>query len=166
VKSGGESGSFGSILKGIGELVEIVKKMDAEGKTEIKRTGTFGIFPESRRIGGSYGFTLKMGLPGRKEPASSGITHSGVGQKPVQKEREPLVDIFDESNFIRVVVELPAVADEDVVLYMNENVLYLTIRSPNGPFSKTIVLPDRVKPGAMRKSIRNGILEVIVEVKD
>lgn len=64
VKSGGGGGTLGSILKGIGELVELVQKMDAEGKNEISRTGTFGIFPEGRGIGGSYGFTLKMGLPG------------------------------------------------------------------------------------------------------
>lgn len=36
------------------------------------------------------------------------------------KEREPVIDVFDEGQFIRVVVELPAVSDEDVVLYMKE----------------------------------------------
>lgn len=166
VKSGSEGSTLGSILRGIGELVELVRKMDAEGKTEISRTGTFGSFPKRQEIGGSYGFTMKMGLPGKKEPAAGGVMHAGVGQEPSLKEHEPVIDVFDEGHFIRVVAELPAVPDEDVVLYMKENVLYLTVRAKDASFSKTIVLPERVISGTIRKSLRNDILEVRVEVQE
>jgi len=166
VKRGDEGGVIGKFLQGIGELVELARKMDAEGKTEINRTGTFGFLPEGKRLTGSYGFTCKMGLPRKKEPPAGDIVHAGVEQEPSLKEREPMIDVFDEGHFIRVIAELPAVSDEDVSLFMQENVLYLTVRTKDAPFSHTVVLPEKVKPGTMRKSLRNGILEVLVEVRE
>lgn len=166
VKNGGEGSILGNILRGIGDLVELVQKMDTAGKTEISRTGTFGCFPERKGISGCYDFTLKMGLPGKRGQAADGVIHADVGRTPSLKESEPAIEVYDEGRFIRVVAEIPAVSDEEVVLYMKENVLYIDVRANDDPFNKSVVLPERVKPGAMRKFIRNNILEVLVDLQD
>jgi len=166
VKNDGEGGILGNILRGVGELVEWVQRMEAEGKTEISRTGTFGSIPERLRIGGCYGFNLKMGLPGKREQAAGGDTYTVVGQENSLKESEPVIEVYDEGRFVRVVAELPTVSDDEVALYMKENVLYIDVRAKDNPFNKSIVLPDRVKPGTMRKFIRNNILEVLVDLQD
>jgi len=162
LKSSDEGGFLGNILRGIGELVELVQKIDAEGKTEISRTGTFRSFPEHRDAVGRYGFTLKIGLPGERK--TGGIGHGVAERGSPLKEREPVIDVFDEGHFIRVVAELPAVSDDEVDIYVKESILYLTVRAKDDSFSKSIVLPKRVKPGTMRRSLRNGILEVLVDV--
>jgi len=166
MKNDGDGGFLGNILRGINEMVDLVQKMDAEGKTEINRTGTFGNLTDRKGLGGGYGFTLKTGLPGKKLTSAGGTVQTGTQQDIPFKNNEPVIDVFDEGNFVRVVVEIPAVSDEDIVLHIKENVLYLTVWSKDDPFNKSIPLPHRVKPDTIRKSIRNGILEVLFDVQD
>jgi len=166
VKNDGDGGILGSILRGIGEMVDLVQKMDSDGKTEVNRTGTFGDLTDRKGLGGCYGFTLKTGLPGRKLSSAGGTVQTDAQQDIPFKNSEPVIDVFDEGDFVRVVVEIPAVSDEDIVLHIKENVLYLTVWAKDDPFNKSIALPHRVKPGTMRKSIRNGILEVLFDVQD
>lgn len=166
MKNDGAGGILGNILRGINEVVDLVQKMDSEGKTEINRTGTFGSLTDRKGLGGCYGVTFKTGLPVRKIPTVADTTPAGAQQGISFKDIEPVIDVFDEGHFIRVVAELPAVTEEDVVLHMKENVLYLTVWAKEEPFSKSVRLPEKVKPGTMRKSLRNGILEVLVDVQD
>ncbi len=166
MKDKDEGSTLGNILRGVGELVEWVQKMEAEGKTEYSRTGTFGIMPDRRGISGCYGFNLKMGLPGKRKQVAGGNTYDVVGQVDPLKESEPVIEVYDEGRFVRVVAELPTVSDDEVVVNMKENELYIDIRSKDNPFSKSVALPERVKPGTMRKFIRNDILEVLVDLQD
>ncbi|OPY56173.1 MAG: hypothetical protein A4E55_02194 [Pelotomaculum sp. PtaU1.Bin035] len=164
MKSDNEGGILGSILRGVGELVDLAQKLDAEGKTELSRTGTLGKSPGKRGPAGHYGFNIKVGLPAKNVPVG-GVMGAGDVEGPSLKEREPVIDVFDEGHFIRVVAELPAVSDEEVIVNIKENVLYLKVRGNNNPFSKSIMLPEKVKPETLRKSLRNGILEVLVDVQ-
>jgi len=165
VKSDDEGGILGNVLRGIGELVELVQKMDAEGKTEISRVGTIGDLQGRRGTGACYGFTLRTGLPGKKERVGGEFVQTGAGRESSLKKSEPVIDVFDEGGFIRIVAELPVVSDDEVAVKIKENLLNITVLAREASFSKSIVLPKKVKPGTMRKSIRNGILEVLVDVQ-
>ncbi|TEB15406.1 hypothetical protein Psfp_02191 [Pelotomaculum sp. FP] len=166
MKNDSDGGILGSILRGIGEMVDLVQKLDSEGNTEINRMGTFGNLTDRKRLGGCYGFTLKTGLPGKKPPVACDTMPSGAQQDIIFKNSDPVIDVFDEGHFVRVVVEIPTVSYEDIVLHIKENILYLTVWAKDEPFNKSITLPHRVKPGTMRRSIRNGILEVLLDVQD
>jgi len=166
LKNSGEGGILRNILKGIGELVELVQEMDTEGKTEIRRTGNFGGFPERKGISGRYDFTLKMGLPGKRGQVAGDAIHADSGRKSSMKEIEPELEVHDEGSFIRVVMEIPAVPDEEVAVCMVDNVLYIDIKNGEAAFRKSIALPDKVKPATMRKYIRNSILEILIDVQD
>ncbi|MDF9407593.1 MAG: hypothetical protein A4E52_01883 [Pelotomaculum sp. PtaB.Bin013] len=166
MKNGDESSILGNVLRGIGELVELVQKMDAEGKTEINRFGTLGDFHGQQGTGARYGFTLRTGLPGRRRPAPGDVAPSEVEWQPPLKKREPVIDVFDEGGFIRVVAELSIASDDEVALDIKENVLNMTVETRDVSFSKCIAMPKKVNPGTMRKYIRNGILEVLVDVQD
>jgi len=166
MKSDDENSILGNVLRGISELVELVQKMDAEGKTEISRVGTLGNFQDRRGTGACYGFTLRTGLPVKGKRTAGGAAQSGAWREPSMKKHEPVIDVFDEGGFVRVVAELPFVTDDEVDLNIQDDVLYLTVRAKDSFFSKSIVLPKKVKPGTLRKFVRNGILEVLVDVQE
>src|SRR5215216_6824421 len=75
-----------------------------------------------------YGYSVKIGEDGKPiirkfgnvDVFSNSITDSSHDR---QEEREPLIDIIDGKEEIKIVAELPGVAKENVKLYANENTL-------------------------------------------
>jgi HSP20 family protein len=86
----------------------------------------------------------------------------------------PLVDIFEEHDTIRLVVELPGVKPEDVKIAVEGNIL--TIKGVKeqvaeekaekiyryernyGAFERTFTLPATVKPEKIKATYENGVL--------
>jgi len=149
-------GSFlGGLLKGLGELAQLAEKLETEGKTEIRRTGHFGSFERGVPVG-SYGLNIRMGNLKPGEHHFKDKTH-------VQK-NEPLLDIFDEGDFIQVVVELPEVSGgEEIEVNLARQTLLLTAQTPAGVFQKSIFLPIAVKSESLQKIFKNGILKIVLE---
>ena len=74
-----------------------------------------------------------------------------------QPAREPQVDIFDEGDYLRIIVELPGVEEKDIVLQQGENLLQISA----GKFSHKIPLPFHIEQNP-EYSYRNGILVIKV----
>ena len=73
--------------------------------------------------------------------------------------REPLVDIFEEENQIRLYVELPGVEKEDIQLDIGEN--HIELRAKN--FYKEIQLPHgHFSKNASTTQYKNGVLEIVL----
>jgi HSP20 family molecular chaperone IbpA len=75
--------------------------------------------------------------------------------------REPLVDVFDDSKGLRVVVELPGIRKEDVRVHFLDGVLRIEV-SKDGRVHRRDV-PCRVAPGRVEvKSTRenNSVVEI------
>jgi HSP20 family protein len=73
--------------------------------------------------------------------------------------REPLVDIFEEDNRLRVYVELPGVEKEDIKLDFREN--HVELRAKN--FYKEIQLPHgHFSKNASSTEYKNGVLEIVL----
>ena len=70
--------------------------------------------------------------------------------------REPVVDTLDFGDELVVVVEMPGVEEEDIEVEVRDG--FMEIRG--GSYSKEVSLPPNVDPGGIRKSYRNGILEI------
>lgn len=76
------------------------------------------------------------------------------------KGKEPLVDVFDERDKIRIIAELPGVKEEDVKLELRRN--ELTISADK--YHKKVELPHAVTK-KISKTFKHGILEVKLDKK-
>lgn len=160
-KKGNVTGNVEGILRGLGELVEKL----AETGEQIKRSGAFDIDTSSgKNAKAVYGFSVKMALDEnqetRVEPFGNVRRDEQTGETTVQEVSEPLIDVIEESDHVLVLAEMPGVADEDVHLDLNGDILMLHAERGSKKYHKEIVLPRSFDDKAMERSCRNGILEV------
>ena len=76
------------------------------------------------------------------------------------KEKEPIVDVFEEEDCLRVMVELPGVEENEINLKAEENTLTISTDTSARTYYKKVDLPTPVKKETIESSYRNGILEV------
>jgi len=76
------------------------------------------------------------------------------------KERQPLIDIFEEQNHLTVLAELPGVDEKDVNIKTDENTITITAQNSMKKYLKLIRLPTRIKQGTTRFTYRNNVLHV------
>ena len=80
------------------------------------------------------------------------------------KESEPIVDVFEEGQNIRVMAELPGVSENDVKLNIESNTLIISTADSTRKYYKRIELPKHVKKEAIEYSCKNGVLEVKLKI--
>jgi HSP20 family protein len=120
-----------------------------------------------------YGYSVKIGEDGKPIIRKFGnvdvFSHSiNDSSHDTQQEREPLIDIINGKEEIKIVAELPGVAKENIKLYANENTL--TIESSGSIeerwYFKKIEFPEFVEPSSGRSHYKNGILEITFKKKN
>ena len=149
--------SFGGLFKGIGNLIDLASKLSEEA-TEIGKTGE--IKGLGKGVKGVYGFTLRS-LVGEKPTIESFGNIKETPRGPVVEEvSEPIVDIFDEKESIRVIAELPGVEEEEIHLEIKGDILNLTAEGRERKYSKEVLLPCAVDADSVTSSYKNGVLEI------
>jgi len=76
-----------------------------------------------------------------------------------EDERELPVDIFENGERTRIIVELPGVNEEDVRLDLTEDILAISANRGNYNYRKNIKL-SRTSERIIGKTYNNGILEI------
>jgi HSP20 family protein len=155
--------SFGGLFQGIGSLIDLVSKMEEEGKGEVNREGEFT--SPSGRVKAVYGLSVKTGLGGKPTVESFGNVRRTHKVPVVDEEREPLVDVFDEKDHVLVIVELPGVAEEQISTKVNGDILTLSAAEGGRKYYKEVVLPKDVDAGTLTSSYKNGVLELRMSKK-
>jgi len=147
---------LGGIFKGLGDFIEVLGDLAEKGE-ELRREGEIKIGKETR---GVYGFTVRTGIAGEPTISSFGnIKKTPKGPK-VAEEREPLVDVFDEKEEVRVIVEVPGVTQESIKTEIKGDVLTLEAKDSDRKYYKEIVLPKEIDPGTLTIKYKNGVLEI------
>ncbi len=105
-----------------------------------------------------YGFSMRMGPDGKPHISEFGNT----APENVQAEgaREPLTDIIEEKDRIRVIVELPGVDKDDIQLQVEDRLLDISVDREDRKFFKQLDLPAAVDSDSTTASYKNGVLEV------
>ncbi|MFX0014615.1 MAG: archaeal heat shock protein Hsp20 [Promethearchaeota archaeon] len=112
-----------------------------------------------------WGFRMTTGPDGRPHVERFGNNprkvSSGAGFKP-SLEREPLVDIIDDTDVIRVIAEIPGVSKQNIDLSATENSLLIQAESGDKKrkYYKELDLPCVVFPESASAKFKNGVLEV------
>jgi len=150
---GGFLGSLSTFLEKLGELAETGGDIQKSG--EIRG-------PEGK-LRGVYGFTIRTGLgeEGVKvEPFGNLHRDAETGRATVQEVREPLVDVFEEEDHVLVVAEMPGVAEEDVQLELQDDILTVVAAKGEKKYRKEVLLPASFSAKKMTYTCGNGVLEV------
>ncbi|MFA4876977.1 MAG: Hsp20/alpha crystallin family protein [Methanoregula sp.] len=145
---------FGGILTELGNFTQDITKMVEEGKTEMSRSGEIS-YDRSKKMKGMYGVSVRMGGDGMPRVDT-------FGRRPEAECREPIVDVFDETDRLQVIVELPGVEEKDITVKIDGAILTLTAGKGERKYKKEIDLGAAVK-GEPKKQYKNGILEITLK---
>jgi HSP20 family protein len=151
-------GVVDEILPGMGRLVKKMKKRSPElerrieeADREIKERLEKGY---SGKPTVTYGYTTRT-LVGREKGAPR------VEPKPKAEIVEPIVDVFDEGEFMKVIAELPGIKEDEIQVKTENKKIVLDAGSKERRYHKTIVLPYTGK--SIKKRYKNGILELKIQ---
>jgi HSP20 family protein len=154
--------SLGGLFKGIENLVDLAAKLkDAGG--QINKEGEIDLSNLKEGMKGVFGFSVKTAVGGRPVVESFGNVRKTPNGPTVEEEREPLTDVFDEDQEIRVYAEMPGVKQEDIKLDLKEDILDISAQTGDRKYHKEILLPVKVQAETMSFTYNNGILEIKVK---
>jgi HSP20 family protein len=113
-----------------------------------------------------WGFRMTTGSDGRPRIERFGnmprkIASEGGQFKP-STEREPLIDVIEDNNVLRVIAEIPGVRKENIDLSTTDKTLLIQAESDDHrrKYYKELELPCTIIPGDASAKFKNGVLEV------
>lgn len=136
---------LGGIVKTLEKSSPEFRKRIAQTDAEIKHrleTGWNGK-PEVK-----YGVSIKPLVPEKEE----------VPEETEAPEKEPIIDVFEEKDYITVIAELPGAEENDIKTELEENFLRISA----GGYTKSIALPETAK-SIVGRTYKNGILQLKIE---
>ena len=154
---------LGGLFEGISKLLETAGKLKEAG--ESNQTGEFTIPGLGEKGKGVFGFSIRTmgqgsdGKPGGVRVQPFGNVHKRGEGLAVEEAREPVVDVFEEADCIRVIAELPGVSADAIRHEVRGDIL--TIRTEGARcYNAEVLLPAAVKKEKVVPSYNNGILEL------
>ena len=82
----------------------------------------------------------------------------------VDKIQEPYINIFEETESLLVLVDLPGVKKKNIILKTMTDILIIeaTAETTNGirKYSKEVLIPFEIDPHKIDSTLNNGILEI------
>ncbi len=76
------------------------------------------------------------------------------------REPKPLIDIFQENNFITVVAEITGFNKDTLKIHVKDQKITLSAKSKDRRYYKSLNLPKVVIPDVMYTKYKNGVLEI------
>jgi HSP20 family molecular chaperone IbpA len=93
-------------------------------------------------------------------PGHSNFRPSKSYVKRKFEEPKPLIDIFQENNYITVVAEIAGFNRETLKINVKAQKLTLSAKTKDRRYYKSLNLPKVVIPNAMHTEFKNGVLEI------
>ena len=81
------------------------------------------------------------------------------------KEPKPLIDIFQEKNWITIVAEIAGFNRETLKINVKDQKITLSAKAKNRRYYKSLNLPKVVVPNAVHTTYKNGVLEIKLQKK-
>jgi HSP20 family protein len=110
-----------------------------------------------------YGFSMRTGADGRPVVQEFGNVPRLGRAPPDLSCREPLTDVVEEGDKVRVTVELPGVEKEDIDLRAEDRYLSISVDTERKKFCKRLDLPCDVLSESASAEYRNGVLTVVMD---
>ena len=113
-----------------------------------------------------YGFEISIGPDGKPRIKEFGNIRPREGTRPIiQEEIEPLTDVIEEEDKIKIVMDLPGVNKEDIKVRISEDgkKVIVSAKSEDRRYYKEVDLPAKVDPSSAKATYRNGVLTIDLE---
>lgn len=154
-------GVVGQFIPGLGGIVKALEKSSpefrkriAETDAEIKHRIETG-WSSKPKI--EYGISVKPLVSERKW-----IKEEREEEKTeTPSEKEPIVDVFEEQDFISVIAELPGIEEKTIETKLTDNTLEISA----GKYRKLIKLPS-VPKSIIERTYKHGLLQLKIERKE
>ena len=153
------------LLEGAGALLGLLGQAIEHGSAELSRTLEVPIGGQDERGTGVFGFRMRVGPDSDPEIEPFGNIRATRSGAELTATREPLVDVFDEGDEIVIAAEGPGAGADDVAIRVDGDVLTINTRGALG-FAKEVPLPHPVNADRIRKTCKNGVLEVRLAKRD
>ena len=165
---------FGWMDKWFGDFDEMFERMFQDmAKDMPKEQMTERKLPDGstiRQFGPFvYGYSMSVGPDGKPNVQEFGNVKPsrrpgmfGTEQPALEPmdSREPLVDVINEAEQVRVLAELPGVEKSDIRTTISEDTLTIKVDTPARKYYKEVQLPTGVDPESSKASYNNGALEI------
>lgn len=175
VRERGEFG-LGGLFKGLENLIDLAAKVKEAGG-EIKKEGEIDLGHLREGMKGVFGVTIRTAESGKPVVEPFGNIKKTPQGPRVEEEREPITDVFDEKDEIRVYAEMPGINEKDIKLDIKDDILDISAQSRDRKYRKEVLLPASPAGGPVKLSAKgaggktdnlsfsykNGILEVKIK---
>lgn len=158
------------------------KKAESRGLTGLigdlaKLAEESGFYRKEVDFGGKRG-VIDFSVRARPLVRSGRVSFARLGRRAERRETsvrlpveptqkgEPLVDIFDEEDSVKVVAEIPGAGRDDVNFEVAGNLLTIKVDTPTGKYCKEVKLPTTVEKEIVETAFRNGIFEVKLKKRE
>lgn len=151
------------------EMAETIRQMEGNLPEEMLR--------ETRRPDGSvrreygpfvYGYSVKIGPDGKPVIREFGNMKQGIEEKQplsIHERREPLVDVIEDEDSIKVLAELPGVEKQDIKIHATVHGLTLDVENPDRKYFKELTFSADIDRSTAKSTYRNGVLEITFKKK-
>jgi HSP20 family protein len=148
---------LGGIFKGIGNLIDLASELAEKAPDGIVKEGQIG---DDKGVKAVYGFSVKVGGHGGPTIQQFGNVREEPEGPVVDDVREPMVDTFDEGDFILVVAEMPGINESDAKYEVKGDILIISGETNDRKYYKELLLPAAIDEEKTSHSSNNGILEI------
>ncbi len=159
----------GSFFAGMGNLIEQLGKLVEQAEQAggvVNKSGEFKLGSDPQKKG-VYGFSIKTGIGdkgGVKVEPFGNIRKDDAGKLvAVHEIREPMVDLFDEPTRVLIVAEVPGIAEANLQLELQDDILLISTRKGEPNYRKELLLPASFAEKDMSFQCRNGVLEIVLK---
>jgi HSP20 family protein len=108
---------------------------------------------------------MRVGPDGKPHVEKFGNVSQMGYERPGEKsdEREPLTDVIEGKEDVKVIAELPGVEKKDIDLEAGEDSLLIKVDTAQRKYHKELELPCRILPDTTKANYNNGVLEVSIK---
>ena len=171
-RKSGVEGNFGlgGLFKGLGDLMEAASKLSEKGEG-ISKSGEIDFSSLNKIKGlqdlkGVYGVRVRTMADGSPSVQPFGNIKKSQKGPVVEEVREPIIDIFDESDHINVVAEMPGIEEKDVQIEIKGDILNISAEGKNRKYQKEVLLSREATGEDMTWAYKNGMLEIKIPTLD
>jgi HSP20 family protein len=139
------------------EFEEMRVRMDMMMQNMLTERPVLGIEPSV------YGVSMRVGMDGIPHMHEFGNMPRPAAEEEGAALREPLTDVIEEKDKVRVIMELPGVERDEIVVNAEDKELFISVDTESRKFSKNIDLPCRVRSESAIASYKNGVLSITMD---
>jgi len=112
-----------------------------------------------------YGFRITIGPDGVPRIEEFGNVRNYKGKPIISEEREPLVDVIEKGDEIRVVAEVPGVSKDQIKVKVTGKKLVIQAQGEDRKYYKEVELPTEVDEKSAKATYNNGVLQIVLKKK-